>query len=68
MSNKYNQYQLVRTGRDVPTTHSCIKVLLLVDEIDVRPGNLRVFCKIRTDEKHLIDRTIFCDELPISRL
>jgi hypothetical protein len=32
------------------------------------PVNLRVFYKIRTDEKHFIDRTLFCDELAISRL
>ena len=68
MSNKHYQYQLVRTGRDVPTTHGCDNVLLLVDEIDVRPRNLRVFCKIRTDEKHFIDRATFCDELAISSL
>ncbi len=41
---------------------------MLVEEIDIRPGYLRVFCKIRTDEKHFIDRTPFCDELAISRL
>jgi hypothetical protein len=39
---------------------------MLVEEIDVRPSYLRVSRKIRTDEKHFIYRTRFCDELAIS--
>jgi hypothetical protein len=65
-----NITNISKSALDLPATRrsACNKVLLLVDEIDVRPGNLRSFCKIRTDEKHFIDRTIFCDELAISSL
>ena len=44
---------------------TCIGIRL-VEEIDVRPSYLRVSRKIRTDEEHLIYRTLFCDELAIS--